>query len=161
MPIYEYRCDHCGHELEVFQKIGEPPPAACPGCETQRLRKKISPVAFRLKGAGWYETDFKSDKQRNLLKDGDEAKDAAQGEAAQGKEAAGKEEAGRQDAAKDAAQKTESKQAEGKQAEGKQGAGKEEKRQAGQAPNGKPEPGGSSGKRQAGGAQSAGKAATE
>ena len=173
MPIYEYRCDHCGHELEVFQKIGEPPPAACPACETQPLRKKISPVAFRLKGAGWYETDFKSDKQRNLLKDGDEAKEAAQGEAAQAKEAEGKEGAGQQDAAKDAAKDTakqvEGKQAEGKRAEGRQaesrqgagqGAGKEEKRQAG--PAGKPDPGGSPGKRRAGGsAQSAGQAATE
>lgn len=73
MPIYEYRCNRCGHELEVFQKIGERPPAACPACEENGLRKKISPAAFRLKGGGWYETDFKSDKQRNILKEGDEA----------------------------------------------------------------------------------------
>ena len=159
MPIYEYRCDHCGHELEAFQKVGEPPPAACPACAAERLRKKISPVAFRLKGAGWYETDFKSDKQRNLLKEGDEGKQA--GEA---KEAAGKEGAGKEDAAKDAAKKGEGKQGAGQ--EGKQGkeAKREEahKEKAGQAPAGKSEQGESSGKRQASGsAQSAGRAAAD
>ena len=66
MPIYEYRCRNCGHEMEAIQKISEAPLVDCPQCETARLRKKISPVAFRLKGRGWYETDFKSGQQRNL-----------------------------------------------------------------------------------------------
>ena len=66
MPIYEYRCDNCGHELEAMQKISEAPLVACPQCETDRLRKRISAVAFRLKGSGWYETDFKSGQQKNL-----------------------------------------------------------------------------------------------
>lgn len=66
MPIYEYRCGNCGHEMEAIQKISEAPLEDCPRCETAQLRKKISRVAFRLKGSGWYETDFKSGQQRNL-----------------------------------------------------------------------------------------------
>ena len=66
MPIYEYRCDNCGHELEAIQKISEPPLVDCPQCGAPQLRKRISAVAFRLKGGGWYETDFKSGQQKNL-----------------------------------------------------------------------------------------------
>ena len=66
MPIYEYRCENCGHEMEAIQKISEAPLVDCPACGAARLRKKISRVAFRLKGNGWYETDFKSGQQRNL-----------------------------------------------------------------------------------------------
>ena len=66
MPIYEYRCENCGYEMEAIQKISEAPLVDCPRCETAQLRKKISRVAFRLKGSGWYETDFKSGQQRNL-----------------------------------------------------------------------------------------------
>ena len=66
MPIYEYRCGNCGYEMEAIQKISEAPLVDCPRCETAQLRKKISRVAFRLKGSGWYETDFKSGQQRNL-----------------------------------------------------------------------------------------------
>lgn len=90
MPIYEYRCNRCGHELELFQKLGELPPAACPACEEHGLRKKISPAAFRLKGGGWYETDFKSDKQRNLLKEGGQAQqDKASGDGGEARQANG------------------------------------------------------------------------
>ncbi len=69
MPIYEYRCDHCGHEFETIQKVGEPPLKLCPVCATEGLRKKISAAVFRLKGGGWYETDFKSDKKKNVAGD--------------------------------------------------------------------------------------------
>lgn len=69
MPIYEYRCDACGHELEALQKISDPQLTACPACEADSLRRLISKPSFRLKGSGWYETDFKSDKEkkRNLV----------------------------------------------------------------------------------------------
>ena len=66
MPIYEYRCASCGHELEAMQKISEAPLTDCPACTAGALRKKMSPVAFRLKGSGWYETDFKSGRKRNV-----------------------------------------------------------------------------------------------
>ena len=69
MPIYEYRCDHCGHELETIQKVNEAPLKHCPACATEGLRKKISAAVFRLKGGGWYETDFKSDKKKNVAGD--------------------------------------------------------------------------------------------
>jgi putative FmdB family regulatory protein len=59
MPIYEYRCDDCSHEFETIQKLSEPPLKTCPACAHETLRKKVSAAGFRLKGAGWYETDFK------------------------------------------------------------------------------------------------------
>ena len=68
MPIYEYRCDSCGHELEALQKLSDERLKDCPECEDAALRRLVSAPSFRLKGAGWYETDFKSDKEtkRNL-----------------------------------------------------------------------------------------------
>jgi putative FmdB family regulatory protein len=59
MPIYEYRCGACGHELEVLQKLSEPPLSECPQCAKPALSKLISAVGFQLKGSGWYATDFK------------------------------------------------------------------------------------------------------
>ena len=59
MPIYEYRCGACGHELEVLQKLSEPPLSQCPQCNKPALSKLISAVGFQLKGSGWYATDFK------------------------------------------------------------------------------------------------------
>ena len=68
MPIYEYRCDACGHELDALQKISDAQLVDCPECNASALRRLISKPSFRLKGSGWYETDFKSDKEnkRNL-----------------------------------------------------------------------------------------------
>ncbi len=60
MPIYEYECNDCGHQLEVMRKHSDDPLTACPSCGKEGLRKIISKVSFRLKGAGWYETDFKN-----------------------------------------------------------------------------------------------------
>lgn len=70
MPIYEYRCADCGHELEAMQKLSEAPLTDCPACQAGRLRKRISPVAFRLKGSGWYETDFKTGDKKNVSDSG-------------------------------------------------------------------------------------------
>ncbi len=71
MPIYEYQCQSCGHELEVLQKISDPSLTECPECHQDALQKKVSAAGFRLKGSGWYETDFKksSEKKRNLAGD--------------------------------------------------------------------------------------------
>lgn len=68
MPIYEYRCEACGQTLEALQRITEEPLTECSACGATALRRLISAPAFRLKGSGWYETDFKSDKEkkRNL-----------------------------------------------------------------------------------------------
>src|SRR5215831_16504749 len=68
MPFYEYECPHCGYQDAVLQKISDKPLTTCPSCGKKGLRKLISAPVFRLKGSGWYETDFKSDKEnkRNL-----------------------------------------------------------------------------------------------
>jgi putative FmdB family regulatory protein len=66
MPIYEYRCQSCGHEFETIQKIADAPLTTCPACAQETLRKKVSAAGFRLKGGGWYETDFKAGKKRNV-----------------------------------------------------------------------------------------------
>ena len=60
MPIYEYRCSACGHELEVLQKFSEPPLTVCLECGKPALTKLMSAGGFQLKGSGWYATDFKS-----------------------------------------------------------------------------------------------------
>lgn len=70
MPIYEYRCEACGHEFEKLQKISDPAITECPVCHKDQVKKLISAAAFRLKGGGWYETDFKKDGKRNLAGDG-------------------------------------------------------------------------------------------
>ncbi len=71
MPIYEYECGNCGHRLDALQKISEQPLRTCPACSADSLRKLISAPQFRLSGSGWYETDFKKDKRRNLAESGD------------------------------------------------------------------------------------------
>jgi len=59
MPIYEYKCTHCGHKKEVLQKLSDPPLRECPACGKAALSKLISAAGFQLKGSGWYATDFK------------------------------------------------------------------------------------------------------
>jgi putative FmdB family regulatory protein len=66
MPIYEYCCDACGYTLETLQKISEPPLTDCPECGKPALKKLVSAAAFRLKGGGWYETDFKTGSKKNV-----------------------------------------------------------------------------------------------
>lgn len=68
MPIYEYRCAECGHEMEKLQKISDAPLTDCPACGKPGLKKLVSAAGFRLKGGGWYETDFKSGKKKNIAK---------------------------------------------------------------------------------------------
>jgi putative FmdB family regulatory protein len=68
MPIYEYRCAECGYEMDKLQKISDPPLTDCPACGKPGLQKLVSAAGFRLKGGGWYETDFKSGKKKNVVK---------------------------------------------------------------------------------------------
>jgi putative FmdB family regulatory protein len=66
MPIYEYQCEACGHILETLQNISDAPLTKCPECGKDALKKLISASAFRLKGGGWYETDFKTGSKKNV-----------------------------------------------------------------------------------------------
>ncbi len=78
MPIYEYVCDNCGHYLEALQKLSDEPLVFCPECGDAALRKQVSAAAFRLKGTGWYETDFKnSDKKKPAEKAKKESKSSS------------------------------------------------------------------------------------
>lgn len=85
MPFYEYECSNCGFRDEVLQQISDKPLKKCPSCGKSTLKKLVSAPVFRLKGSGWYETDFKSDKEnkRNLAgSDKDEPKADAKSEPA-------------------------------------------------------------------------------
>ena len=68
MPFYEYECSNCKFYTELLQKVSDPPLKKCPSCKKATMKKLVSAPVFRLKGGGWYETDFKSDKEgrRNL-----------------------------------------------------------------------------------------------
>lgn len=74
MPIYEYQCANCGHQLEKLQKMSDDPLTTCPECGQDSLTKLVSAAGFRLKGGGWYETDFKKDGKKNLAGDDKPAK---------------------------------------------------------------------------------------
>ena len=102
MPIYEYRCEACGRMHEALQKVSDSPLKSCPVCKKRRLKRLMSAPRFRLKGAGWYETDFKSDgeKKRNLAESGGDADKSASADSAGGKESP---KDGAKDSAKDAA----------------------------------------------------------
>jgi putative FmdB family regulatory protein len=85
MPFYEYECPVCKYYAEVLQKISDPPIRKCPSCGKGGFKRLISAPVFRLKGSGWYETDFKSDqdRKRNLAGgDREEAKGAPEDKAA-------------------------------------------------------------------------------
>ena len=99
MPIYEYRCGACDHYMDALQKISDAPLTDCPECNEAALKRLISAPSFRLKGSGWYETDFKSDKdrQRNLAdkKESGEKKDSGdKKESGEKKESGNKNDAG-------------------------------------------------------------------
>ena len=68
MPFYEYQCKNCGHALEAMQKVNDAPLKKCPDCGKSQLTRLMSAPVFRLKGGGWYETDFKGDQdnKKNL-----------------------------------------------------------------------------------------------
>lgn len=66
MPIYEYACKSCGYEKDVLQKLSDEPLTTCPKCHEENFVKQISAPGFRLKGSGWYETDFKTGKKKNI-----------------------------------------------------------------------------------------------
>ena len=91
MPFYEYECQACKFYTEVMQKISDAPLTRCPSCGKRALKKLLSAPVFRLKGAGWYETDFKSaqENKRNLVgADKEESKPEVKAQAPEAKPAA-------------------------------------------------------------------------
>jgi putative FmdB family regulatory protein len=89
MPIYEYRCKSCGHELEKLQKMSDDPLTDCPQCDKPELNKLISAAGFRLSGSGWYETDFKSGNKKNLSEGKSEGKSDGKSGKSEGSKDAG------------------------------------------------------------------------
>lgn len=69
MPIYEYQCAACGHAFEAIQKMSDAPLLECPVCAKAQLQKLVSAAGFRLKGGGWYETDFKGGAKKDEKKE--------------------------------------------------------------------------------------------
>jgi len=89
MPFYEYQCSKCGHEEEVLQKISDKPLKKCAACGKSTMKKKVSAAAFRLKGGGWYETDFKSGNKKNVAGDAKADKKAGESKKPADKKSAG------------------------------------------------------------------------
>lgn len=121
MPIYEYQCSKCDHRLEALQKISDAPLTECPACHEQSLQKLISAASFRLKGGGWYETDFKTQGRKQLAES-----DSAEG----GK---GKSE-GKADSGKDEKNKSASSSSQDKKADSKSDSSKASSDSKSQAP---------------------------
>ena len=67
MPIYEYKCSKCEHQFEVIQRFSDNPVESCPECNEKSVKKLVSAPSFRLKGGGWYETDFKTGSKKNIV----------------------------------------------------------------------------------------------
>ena len=67
MPIYDYKCSNCEHQFELIQKFSDQPAEICPQCSQKSIQKLVSAPSFRLKGGGWYETDFKTGAKKNIV----------------------------------------------------------------------------------------------
>jgi putative FmdB family regulatory protein len=89
MPIYEFECTGCGRVWDELLKLSDADPASCSRCQSDQVRRRVTAAAFRLKGAGWYETDFKNDREtkRNIV-DGGNGKEPAVADSAKSEPAA-------------------------------------------------------------------------
>ncbi|HMN76845.1 MAG TPA: zinc ribbon domain-containing protein [Burkholderiaceae bacterium] len=83
MPIYAYRCESCGHAMDVLRKVSDPVLTTCPACGAEALRKQVTAAGFQLKGSGWYVTDFKGESKSPAA----DAKSAGQSASANGGDA--------------------------------------------------------------------------
>ena len=90
MPIYGYICRNCKHTLDALQKMSDDPLVDCPDCGEPQLKRQLSAPRFRLKGQGWYETDFKKDNQRNLHGDKEPSKSSDKASSDSGKKSSDK-----------------------------------------------------------------------
>ena len=115
MPIYEYACKSCDHTLDALQKISDDPLVDCPECGEAALKRLLSAPRFRLKGEGWYETDFKKDNQRNLAQGDGESGTKSPSEA----DKPGKPADGKGTASSGSSQKAESKKTDSKKSDTK------------------------------------------
>jgi putative FmdB family regulatory protein len=88
MPIYEYRCDSCGHQQEFLQKVSDAPLTVCPKCAKPTFKKMVTAAGFQLKGSGWYVTDFRNKSSSKPAKDGSKS-DSASGESKGGESKSG------------------------------------------------------------------------
>jgi len=104
MPIYEYQCESCGHEMEKIQKMSDERLKDCPACEKPALKKLVSAAAFRLKGDGWYETDFKTGSKKNALHRADSSSDSS----SDGSSGKGKSDTKKSDSSSDTSKKSNS-----------------------------------------------------
>jgi len=93
MPIYEFQCQSCGTEVEVIQKISDLPLTDCEACGKPDMKKMVSAAAFRLSGSGWYETDFKKGKKKNLTATNDNKPEAKKSKKADSKDTSTKKKA--------------------------------------------------------------------
>jgi len=66
MPIFDFQCKACGHQFEKLVMGSDPVMPACVSCADEKVEKLVSAPGFRLSGSGWYETDFKTGKKKNL-----------------------------------------------------------------------------------------------
>ena len=109
MPFYEYECRACGAQTEVLQKISDKPLRKCEACGKSSLVKLVSAPIFRLKGGGWYETDFKSDqdRKRNLAGEGEEKPKSESKDGEASKSETSKSDAAKSDSPKPEASKSE------------------------------------------------------
>lgn len=89
MPIYEYQCQSCAHRFEALQKISDQPLVDCPDCFQPELTKLVSAAAFKLKGSGWYETDFKNNGKSQQKSDNGDSSTAKQSSSGGATSAAG------------------------------------------------------------------------
>ena len=85
MPIYGYACKQCEHSSDVLQRMSDPVLVECPECGEQSLRKQLSAPKFRLKGKGWYETDFKTGDKRNIAGEAEKKSDSKKPDTAEKK----------------------------------------------------------------------------
>ena len=107
MPIYEYQCSKCEHKMEALQKISDDALTICPACDKPNLVKLISAASFRLKGSGWYETDFKTGNKKQLAesessgsKSTDSSKTAEKGKSADQQKTSAKDSGSKKDSGK-------------------------------------------------------------
>jgi putative FmdB family regulatory protein len=97
MPIYEYQCEDCGHKLEKLQKLSDEPLKLCPSCNQLSLTKLVSAAVFRLKGGGWYETDFKTGNKKNVAESETSSSDGSSGSKDSGSKDSGSKDSGSKD----------------------------------------------------------------